>query len=258
MADKLVRPLNAPPGIQAAPGVQPGVDSPVVLARRVIIFGPNDGLFVYNGAPRPGNGPIAWISNSLTDPYGNALIAQGIVSFESPTYTQLFGGQLVIGNTSAGAIADFLVNDSGVLVLQGTAGVTSLAVAMPISQPLYASNPSAFGTAETWHTAVLGNGWTGTAQYQLQPDNTVAIRSLSSLGAGTLTNGTVLFTLPAAYQPSLAQVIPCLISAVGGGSAATGDSPYLQVGTDGTVEVFNVAVQVATNVRIPMSLFSLT
>jgi hypothetical protein len=246
MADKLVRPLNAPPGIQAAPGVQPGVNSPVVLARRVIIFGPNDGLFVYAGNPALGDLIVSIAYPAGTDQYGNAYPAG------------FFAGIINIGGADFNGGGSIASASGRIMIAAGSSSnFTEITVGAFQSGGGSITNPT-FITTDTWHTAVLGNGWTGTAQYQLQPDNTVAIRSLSSLGAGTLTNGTVLFTLPAAYWPSLAQVIPCLISAVGGGSVATGDSPYLQVGTDGTVEVFNVAVPVATNVRIPMSLFSLT
>ena len=50
MADKLRRPLNAPPGITPAPGVQPGTTTGIIFARYVIVFGPTDsvtGVFVY-------------------------------------------------------------------------------------------------------------------------------------------------------------------------------------------------------------------
>jgi hypothetical protein len=72
-SDKLVAPMNAPGSGQLGYGVQPGVSNQVVLAQYVIIFGTNGGLFIYAGSPGPGNPPIYSISNSDSDPYGNAV-----------------------------------------------------------------------------------------------------------------------------------------------------------------------------------------
>lgn len=70
------RPMNAPPARELSIGVQPGTSN-IVRARFVIIFGPNGGLFVYNGTPGIGNPPVAWISTGPTDPFGNVLPAAG-------------------------------------------------------------------------------------------------------------------------------------------------------------------------------------
>lgn len=50
-------------------------NSSIVIANKVIIFGANQGLWVYNGTPGLGNPPIFWASSSATDPYGNTLTA---------------------------------------------------------------------------------------------------------------------------------------------------------------------------------------
>jgi hypothetical protein len=87
--DGLVRPLNAPSGQQALPGIQPGVSGAVVTAQYVIIFSQpgaqSGGMFVYSGSPGPGNPPVFSVSNATEDPYGNA-IAPGI-------WAGQFGGQ---------------------------------------------------------------------------------------------------------------------------------------------------------------------
>ena len=44
-----------------------------MFAKIVVIFGQGEGLFVYNGNPELGNPPIASISNSTVDPYGNEI-----------------------------------------------------------------------------------------------------------------------------------------------------------------------------------------
>lgn len=73
--DGLRRPMNAPRGQTTPVGVQPGVSNGVVIARQVIVFGPKDGVFVYNGTPALGNPPISWMAAGTTDPYGNVLPA---------------------------------------------------------------------------------------------------------------------------------------------------------------------------------------
>jgi len=70
--DGLRRPLNAPSAGQPGYGIPPNSNG-LLLARLVIISGPKDGLFLYNGTPGLGNSPIAWDSSTLLDPYGNVL-----------------------------------------------------------------------------------------------------------------------------------------------------------------------------------------
>lgn len=58
---------------------------------------------------------------------------------------------------------------------------------------------------ETWHDVVFQNGWTNlgsgfsNVQYRKEPDGTIRLRGYGK--AGTKTNGTVLFQLPAGYRP---------------------------------------------------------
>jgi hypothetical protein len=107
--DGLVRPLNAPPGVSPQPGVQPGVYNGVILADKVIVFGPGDGVFVYSGTPGPGNPPIAWVGAGLVDPYGNVL----------PSTTGVAGS----GTFQAG---DTVLDASGVFVYNGPPGANLL------------------------------------------------------------------------------------------------------------------------------------
>jgi hypothetical protein len=55
-------------------------NSGIVIANKVIIFGANEGLWVYNGTPGLGNPPIFWASSGASDPYGNPLTATAGVS----------------------------------------------------------------------------------------------------------------------------------------------------------------------------------
>jgi hypothetical protein len=248
--DGLVKPVNAPAGQQTPVGVQPGTSN-VDFVRFLIAFGPNGvavGVFVYppGTVPGPGNPPELSMSLGGKDPFGN-IIPAGISSDIGGVSVSLFGGQINFSNGS-------LINGPSAganLVLQAGSG-GDVALLSPVTATSgTAASPTEI-TTDVWHTAVLVNGWTGTAQYKLQPDGTVMLRTLGSLGAGTLTNGTTLFTLPAgppSYQPAEGQQIGCIISAVGAGSAASGASPFLTIGTNGAVVVENIAVQVATNIR---------
>lgn len=79
--DGLRRPLNAPTAGAVAYGVQPGTSNGIDFARVVIVFGPAGtpvGVFVYatGTTPQLGNFPVAWLSASLVDPYGNVLPTQ--------------------------------------------------------------------------------------------------------------------------------------------------------------------------------------
>lgn len=212
------------------------------VQNQVIVAGPGSGIFVYAGTPALGN-LIASISSAPgTDPYGNTYPG-GILGELETNEIQFLSGSTVVGQlgpVGGGAVPPLtLLNEP----FASTAGT--------------AANPSLI-TTDTWHNAAPAGGWSGTVQYQLRPDGTVALRTVGSLAAGTLTNGTVLFTLTGAYVASVAgQAIPVIISAVGAGTAATGVSPYLLIGTDGTAEVFGLVTQAATNIRFAGS-YSLT
>jgi hypothetical protein len=69
-------PMNAPPAQPLGIGVQPG-QSNIVFAQLVIISGASGGLFLYNGAPGPGNPPVLWaVPPGVTaDPYHNPVSA---------------------------------------------------------------------------------------------------------------------------------------------------------------------------------------
>lgn len=120
MTDGLIAPLNAPPGQLTPIGIQPGTTSPVVIANLVIIFGPAGnpvGLFVYQPGtiPGPGNPPVAWVSPSTADPYGNA-IQPGIM------LAQLISS----GNAQGGLIWNTIVGSEPLLALfpNSTVGFT--------------------------------------------------------------------------------------------------------------------------------------
>jgi hypothetical protein len=86
----LPRPWNAPPGVQVPPGVQPGAPE-VILARYVIVFGTNGGVFLYSGKPALGNPPILWDSLATKDPFGN-MITPGMFLAQTASSGKAKGG----------------------------------------------------------------------------------------------------------------------------------------------------------------------
>ncbi len=79
-------------GRPQSPGGSPGAQGQVIRARQIIITGPGGGTFVYNGTPKLGNPPVAWMSNGSVDPYGNVLPQSAELGLAG-------GGTFVAGNT---------------------------------------------------------------------------------------------------------------------------------------------------------------
>lgn len=92
--DGLVAPLNAPPATLVQPGVQPGVTGPLILAQYVVVFGTNDGVFIYSGTPAKGNPPVISITSpsATDDPYGNAILSDLVVGQNSMGQIRMIPG----------------------------------------------------------------------------------------------------------------------------------------------------------------------
>ena len=72
------------------------------------------------------------------------------------------------------------------------------------------------GSPETWHTPTLGNSWTNSGQGPVMQYRHVAapyncVQLVGDLTGGTLTDGTVIFTLPAGYRPATGQTCPFMV-----------------------------------------------
>lgn len=97
---------------QPAPGVAPSPGI-VVRARQVIVFGPSGtpiGFFLYRAGTTPalGNPPVAWITQSNADPFGNVLPTapgSGAVATVNNAGTRV--SQLTQGAILMGLVADF-------------------------------------------------------------------------------------------------------------------------------------------------------
>lgn len=80
--------------------------------------------------------------------------------------------------------------------------------------------------ADTWHTATLSNGWTGTLRYRqvAAPGNGVWVFA-GSLTPGTKTDGTSVFTLPAGYRPLANCDLKCAVNT----QVGAGQSPHMAI-----------------------------
>lgn len=254
MSDGLVAPVNAPKGQSTPVGVQPGTSSAVVVASRVIVFGTaGSGIFAYS--PSPGlNNLVFSETQSTADPFGNQTVPGTTVYQGNVALNMVATGITAYANSSSGQTGTWSQLGTFFLTTPVATSYWYSTIGMVYAAPVFAQRPGTVPppvVPETWHAMTLTGGWTGTAQYKLMPDNTVMIRtSGGSIAAGTITNGTVIWTAPAGYVPASAQQsIPLIISAVGGGSVAVALDPYLLITSTGALSVNNIATQVATNVR---------
>jgi hypothetical protein len=212
-------PLNAPPAASPLPGVQPGATPGTILARRVVIFGVDDGLFEYEGTPAAGNPPVAWAvpPGVTTDPYGNSLPVSGgfaTMPFHTPSdYGQLAAGKVVLagGGTPWTIDGAALSPNTALAIWQGTASATGTFF---ISDLGYAVAETG-GLPETPHTMTItapdfaAGGTTPT--YELEP---VGANGRTRLGGainitGNVAAGATFYTLPAGYTPAATKFLVC-------------------------------------------------
>jgi hypothetical protein len=276
--DGLHRPVNAPPPNTRVLGTQPGTTPAVVTANRVIVYGSNGGVFVYAGTPAPGNAPIAWMSDSLADPYGNALKIPGVGSSGMTGWSALSNGIMYVGTSSDTSVTAARISApaTGEVQITGNVGAADVPALLfflskvagggpiPVIQvgsiiencgltvlgPVNSSsgtpaNPSLI-TTDAWNAMTLANGW-GTpsvASYRLTNDGEVELAG--ELRQAAAPTSTTVATLPAGYRPA-----HTLAFAVGASAGVAGASPWMQVDSSGVVIVNNAAI--ASN---PIILFS--
>lgn len=199
------RPLNAPPGAPLVPGVQPGSPG-VVFARRVIIGGPNDGLFVFSGTPAFGNLAVSITAGAGTI-LGNAYLA-GETTYAtagSPrTARQRTAGidLLYTAPTAAGPWASTgteiaMATGNIILTTSGVAGMQALQTA----------------TAGQFNTGVGGSGsvgiQSGTGRHVIYgPSGDTTGATDSPVIAGFLTAGYEVQLLPGTFYLNAPLVIP--------------------------------------------------
>lgn len=224
-----------------------GWSTQVVIANRVIIEGPDDYLFVYNGAPALGTLIESIAAEAGTDQYGNAYL-QGSTLYENDG-----SGNIAALNTNG---TNFLNSRVGFTVYSATTPAGPFArlsylgeggtVANPgwVSSPVYGMQPQAisgfFGVSDQWNYVGSGGGQpafaTGWGNFghggadlafrlAASPANEVRINGVVTPGAGA---APTLFTLPASYAPASIQFIT-------GSNVTSGGVVYWEINTSGTV-----------------------
>lgn len=235
------KPVNAPQGATPAPGVQPGQSTAVVVANKVIVFGPKDGLFIYTGTPAHGNPPIFSVTapGTTTDPYGNPVKPVMLAGPAAGPFTQIdqFGDLISFSPAGGSIVLDpskpqiglfdvlgslrVIANNLGEFNYfpQGNPGNAIAVAAVMATSDSYGNsfaagfngNITAFQPGvspqvpETWHPmSPLAAGFSAggtTPQFKLYPDGTIGLRGAVNLTA-TEPAGTTFFTLSAAYAPT--------------------------------------------------------
>jgi hypothetical protein len=199
----------------------PGFQNPGIITARILVIEGNTvtGLFEYAGNPGPGNPPIAYSTQSLADPFGNALpISGGFVANNSPNNSW---AQLTAAGVSAGLKMSDTNSNLWTLVSAVIAGTSAIEILGPINSGLFikenagggalsivAQDPAQpLGTLETWHNIVpVGNFAAGstTPRFRLEPVGSRGVVRLSGLidVTGAVAANTVFFTMPTGYIPS--------------------------------------------------------
>jgi len=148
-----------------------------VVANSVVIFGTQDGLFIYNGVPASGNPPVAWATppGVNIDPYGNSLPLSGgyVSSLASGALASLIGG----------ALGFFSDNPSSFIAAEG--GISMDDAILASSRPaLDISPPTTVGPANPAGTIILfaqSNDASKPAQVQIAASGNPAAPSTTAL-----------------------------------------------------------------------------
>lgn len=208
--DQLRRPMNAPSGQQAPPGIQPGSNG-ITVTNRLIVAGPNGGAFFYSGAPAFGNLIDSVTRASGTDPYGNAYL-NGHTSYTPGVSAVSMNGTVISWYTTSSAAGPYtllysLENDiatDNLLLVGGGFESNGGTVSTPSS--LVTDIWNAVSPAGAVQYA--GN-WTDHGadqlQYQLMPFMGGAVALLGRVFTTVATAGVSAITtaLPAAYRPKV-------------------------------------------------------
>lgn len=200
----------------------------VTVSGNVIVQG-DGGTFVYDGTPELGNPPIASVSNTSIDPYGNAILP-GVASYANPVTTGSLATQIDAGlwtiwywtGTAWAIQVNTTISDQGTAAAAFTINMpdgTSITLGENeeyVSGPLNVLAPA--GGLESWHyvgqgsNPGFGSGWSNAGSpyaqlaYKLvaSPPDSVLIRGYVS--NTTAMNTAPIFTLPAGYQPASEQI----------------------------------------------------
>jgi hypothetical protein len=252
--DQLLQPISRA-------GVGPAPQQSVITARRVILTGPGEALFAYNGTPGANNLAASILPQQAPalDPTGHNLALGGVSEYVFDAVNSTYDSVSMNGETlsffsaatEAGPwtlqaqVTGFGNNVLGQLSLTpGSGNFASISgkavVGNAAGAGWYGSLIANVGTfnvpvAETWHAAVLNANFAAggtTPRYQLESVNGGRVRLSGAINCTVgQPAGTAMFNLPAGYRPSrvLGFVTPNNIV------AAVLGQQIVQVGTGGDV-----------------------
>lgn len=212
--DGLVRPLNAPPAASGGLGTQPGAQSAVVVASRVIVSG-SFGLVTIIGGAVNLNAP------------GPGLSLQGgqILEF-APGSLSLQSGLAGAGD----AVAELHL-------LSQSASGAGYPVALLANGTYIVPRSPVTGNPETWTAVTTPAGMTGTIRVKLLAEAKLAALDVDVTITSTSTAGTsyTAGALPsAAYYPAAARQFPLTVNQ---GMGASPTIPRVAVPTSGAVSL---------------------
>lgn len=191
-------PLNAAINTTRA-GTGPAPASTVILARVVVVFGPNQGIFDYNGTPGPGNPPIFAIvaPGTTTDPYGNRVEAVMNIGALSGAHlgaddsgnlylADSTGATRIYMSPSAQLLAFYTAGTAGLLMtLAGSAGTDPLThSAYPQGLQFYGGIPPVTGASGSYARVSDVSGIAAVVLGSGAPGETPAHMSVDVVGTG--------------------------------------------------------------------------
>lgn len=209
------------------------------IGRIVVVYGPAGavtGVFVYapGTTPKLGNPPVAWMTESAKDPYGNA-VPDPTIGTQNPAAgsARLNGASVLVTytpdgpNVAPGAMSQVpsgvlnfnsggqtLADPQGTLFVfsKNSGGIGAPGACFDIAQGLYGTSP--VGGPQTWQNMILINGWAGNAafgaaQYRPvgSPPNSLEVTGAISAAAAA---NAIFWQIPAIYgTPKAAGGRPC-------------------------------------------------
>jgi len=198
----------------------------VITAAKVVVAGPNGGVFIYSGAPAFGNLVSTDVAVGGTDPFGNTYLpgkteySVSVIAPHKVTAINIFQSTISWQTApnpggSFGAISSINAVSQSVVGLpplsmtigQGNTG-EAVTFADPVVAPVVATAPGT-GVAESWHSLGTLAGYTITrAQYRLNVMGEVEFDiSVNATGVNAL-NVNFSTTLASPYLPLASYIQP--------------------------------------------------
>lgn len=197
----------------------------VITAAKVVVAGPNGGVFIYSGAPAFGNLVSTDVAVGGTDPFGNTYLpgkteySVSVIAPHKVTAINIFQSTISWQTApnpggSFGAISSINAVSQSVVGLpplsmtigQGNTG-EAVTFADPVVAPILAAAPGT-GVPETWHLITMDAGWSTVAgyaapQYRLLPTGDIEFAGTANHASFAVTTALNSSNpLAAAYQPA--------------------------------------------------------